>query len=81
MDRDPKWLTFLGLARNPGQRRSFSMRRALLSLLVWTLVTVGVRFALESWTNVRETWAIVVSVGIGFVASMLIVGGPFVHHD
>lgn len=80
-DRDPKWLTFLGLTRNPGQRPPFSMRNALLSLLVWTLVTVGVGVALASWTNLAETWTTVISVGVGYIASMLIVGGPFVQRD
>ena len=74
-------MNLLGLSRDPGQRPSFSLRSAALSLLVWLVVSAGLRFALETWTNVSETWAIVVSVGIGYVASMLLVGGPYAHRQ
>lgn len=79
--RDPNWMSFLGLTRNRAQKPSFSMRHALLSLLVWTVVTVGVLFAVRSWTDISETLALLISVGVGYVASELIVGGPFVHRD
>lgn len=57
------------------------MRKALVSLLVMILVAAGLLLGLASWTNIGRTWAVVISVGIGYVASELLVGGPFVHRD
>ena len=78
---DPKWMSLLGLTRNPGRQQRFSLRHAALSLLVMVVVAAFIRLVLAALTDIDERWATALSVGAGYVVSMLTAGGPFVPRD